>query len=136
MDENNNGAYDVGEDVASSATLLRLDGGKWTPVTGATYTVQNGRFIFTNLPLGSYRVQLSFEGGVVRTTQNLEVTADNRALELDIPLSRGAGGSLQVPESYTHANAASGGFSTGGDGRRSFVNITSIIGPELSPYKP
>ncbi len=136
VDDNNNGVYDTGEDVASSATLLVLNAGKWTPVAGASFTVENGRFVFSNLPLGSYRVQLEFEGGVIRTTQNLEVTAENRVLQLDVPFARGADGSIEVPESYVHSDPASGGFSSGDDGRRSFVNITAIIGPELSPYKP
>ncbi len=136
VDDNDNGIYDSGEDVASSATLLRLVDGKWAPVVGATLTIENGRFVFANLALGSYRVQLEFPGGVIRTTQNLEVTAANRVLALEVPFSRGAGGTLEVPDSYLNSDPTSGGFSSGSDGRRSFVNITSIIGPELSPYKP
>lgn len=135
-DDNQNGSYDPGEHVASSATLFKLTDGKWTSV-GAAYTVVNGEFIFQNLPPGSYRVQLEFPDGATRTSQNLEVTASNASIEIKVPLSRSGGGVVMLPDTYESTDAGSGGFSTDGTaGRRNFVNITSIIDPEISPFKP
>ena len=135
-DDNKNGVYDSGEHVASSATLFRMTDGKWTAV-GTPYTVVDGQFVFQNLPPGSYRVQLEFPDGAKRTSQNLEVTSSNTLIDIQVPLARNPGGLVMIPDTYESTDAASGGFSSdGSQGRRNFVNISSIIDPEISPFKP
>lgn len=133
VDDNNNGVYDAGENVASVATLLKLVDGKWAPAEAA-YTVENGQFVFQNLALGSYRVQLEFTGGIIRTTQTMELSADNLLILIDAgPVVRASNGDMAIPTSYLITDMLSGGES--GE-RRSYVNISAIIGPEISPYKP
>jgi hypothetical protein len=141
-DDNNNGGYDPGENVADSVVLLKLVDGKWTPftlVSGASYTINitNGQFVFQNLPLGSYRVQLVFPDGSKRTSQNLEVSIEAPFVDLGISVTRSNSGAIVLPDSYGLSTSASGGTPTGGtQERRSFVNISTIIGPEMSVFKP
>lgn len=122
-DANGNGKYDEGEEVPAKLTLFIFKDGKWQPVE-ANLTIENGRFVFEDVPDGTYRIKFEFEGGVVRTTQSFEVAGD-KELTVGVPFAYDQGGDLLIPDTYNK-----GGESL------SFVNLSAIVGEEVSTFKP
>ena len=127
-DKNGNGKYDEGEDVDVKITLLMLQDGKWVAVE-ASYSIENGEFVFENVPPGAtYRLQFEYGNGAVRTTQSFELTSEGGApptISMSIPLSQNAQGNLVIPNTYSQGGESS-----------SYVNLSAIVGEEVSTFKP
>ena len=90
-DTNRNGIQDAGEPNVAGVTATLLDG-SGTPVPGvaAATTDASGNYLFTNLPLGTYRVRFgNLPAGTTFTTQNAGL---NPAVDSDPVVGTGVTG--------------------------------------------
>lgn len=126
FDANGNGKFDEGEQVPAKITLLVLEDGEWVPVE-ASFSVENGQFVFSGLGTGTYRVQFDFPGGITRATQSFVLTQEDPSIDVQIPFSRNEQGSIEIPTSY---------LTSGQTTPQSFVNVAAILGEEVSNFTP
>ncbi len=93
FDANANGLQEIGEPGLSGVQVTLLDGTTMNPVTTDGYgnaitpitTGANGKYLFSNLKPGTYKVQFGTKDGYARTTAN----ASNDAKDSDADMTSG-----------------------------------------------
>ena len=102
FDANANGLQEIGEGGMSGVQVTLLDGNTMNPVTTDGYgnaitpitTGANGKYLFSNLKPGSYKVQFGTASGYARTMNN----AGNDAKDSDADMTSGTTGNYLLAQ--------------------------------------